>query len=99
MGIRAPTAWAELQHHGRQTLPPGTQRGLQPTTWYIWEHVTGAPRFPLALGGDIDLRNDDRATVDAAYVAEQRRRDQRRRAHLRRRRFVRGVIRSRADRA
>ena len=65
MGIRAPTAWAELQHHGRQTLPPGTQRGLQPTNWYIWEHLTGAPRFPLGLGGDMDIRNDDRGAVDA----------------------------------
>ena len=71
MGIRAPSAWAELQHHGRQTLPPGTQRGLQPTNWYIWEHLTGAPRFLLGLGGDMDIRNDDRGTVDAAVEALQ----------------------------
>ena len=99
MGIRAPTAWAELQHHGRQTLPPGTQRGLQPTNWYIWEHVTGTPRFNPLLGGDIDLRNDDRGTVDAAYAREQRRLARQRRTNLRRGRFVRGVIQSRADRA
>ena len=102
MGIRAPTAWAELQHHGRQTLPPGTQRGLQPTNWYIWEHVTGTPRFNPLLGGDIDLRNDDRGTVDAAYAREQRRLQglaRQRRLNLRRGRFVRGVIQSRADRA
>ena len=96
MGIRAPTAWAELQHHGRQTLPPGTQRGLQRTNWYIWEHLTGAPRFPLGLGGDMDIRNDDRGAVDAAYAREQRRLERQRRA-LRRGRFVQGEIRRRAN--
>ena len=99
MGIRQPTAWAELQHHGYMTLPPGSQRGLQPTTHYIFEAVTGQPRFPLGGEGDIDIRNDDRGRVSAAYVAEQRRLERRRRANLRRGRFVRGVIQSRADRA
>ena len=98
MGVRMPTAWAELQHHGYRTIPPGTQRGLQPTSWYIWEHVTGTPRFNPLLGGDIDLRDDDRGTVDAAYAREQRRLE-RRRANLRRGRFVRGVIQSRASRS
>ena len=99
MGIRAPTAWAELQHHGFRTLPSGTLRGEQPTNWYIWEHVTGTPRFNPLLGGDIDLRNDDRGTVSAAYAREQRRLARQRRTNLRRGRFVRGVIQSRADRA
>ena len=79
-----PTAWAELQHHGHQTIPLGTQRGLQPTTWYIWEHLTGDPRFPLGQGGDMDLRNDDRGTVSAEYVRERSRSARRRRRALRR---------------
>ena len=73
MGVRMPTAWAELQHHGHQTIPPGTQRGLQPTAHYIFEAVTGQPRFPLGGEGDIDLRNDDRGTVSAEYVRERSR--------------------------
>ena len=96
MGVRAPTAWAELQHHGIMTLPAGTERGLQPTTHYIYEAVTGAPRFPAGMGGDETLRNDDRGTVSAQYVAEQRRAAQRR-AALRRGRLVQSEIRRRAN--
>ena len=94
IGIRAPTAWAELQHHGCMTLPPGTQRGLQPTTHYIFEAVTGHPRFPAGMGGDEAIRHDDRGTVNAQYVEEQRRR-----AALRRGRFVQSEIRRRANAA
>ncbi len=98
MGVRAPTAWAELQHHGIATVPPGTQRGLQPTTHYISEAVANEPRFPVAMGGD-NLRLNDRGIVSAQYVAGQLREEQRRRAALRRGRFVQSEMRRRANAA
>ena len=97
MGVKLPTAWAELQHHGFRTVPAGTQRGLQPTAYHIFEAVTGQPRFPWGGEGDIDIRNDDRGTVHAGYAERERRRHEAMLRRIRPGRFVQGERARRAN--